>query len=380
MRRRRRTSWAEKSAALGVITTAVLIMAFILIPTSFWRQPTTDQHYAGFDPNLIYSDARGKGTSTGVIEMTADALRLRSVPGSDPTVQLVTTPLSFNVSMRLQIVDIQGNATPFRICLWNSVTQYRACVSLGPSPANTVVLETSSPMATISDSVLGNYVPGQQYQFDANLDKRSNVFAGRLTSDDLPPFSGNMLRLGGGRNSPQLYGDVASDPVTVKPGGSYTFGGVVRALAGLDTYKLNVVWLDKRKAFLGVSNDWQPVARLSGWTKVQFAGLAPPKAAFAELHLAAGDATQVLFAQLFLRDLAGTNSLTNPDFTQSSTSWRFPDDSQRTLDILSRPTKRYRSWFVYRMCRPYLHTSETTWSFRLLLKAAIARPSSGTTP
>ena len=222
------------------------------------------------------------------------------------------------------------------------MTYYQTCVVFGPSPANKIIVRTGSQASTTTESVLGNYLPGELYRLDLSLDKEHGVFAGELTGGEPAPFSGPMLLLNGGRSSSAAYGDVLSTPIAVKPGQTYAFGGYVRVLDGADTYKLNVFWLDKQKRPLSFTNDWSKVDNLSGWTRLHFTGQAPTSAAYAVLHLASGDATQILFAQPFLSaELGGSNLVVNPDFSNQASGWQVADQPKRPLETLLPTTQ---SW------------------------------------
>jgi len=129
----------------------------------------------------------------------------------------------------------------------------------------------------------------------------------------------------------------------VKAGSLYTFGGYVRALSGEDGYKINVFWLDAQMKLVGVSNDWRSTDTLSGWTSTEFNALAPPRASYAAIHLAAGDSTQILVGHVFFQAAQSeTNLVRDPDFTTEPGGWSVDSEPKRVLDIVKPSNVNYR--------------------------------------
>ena len=315
----------------AAVLAALAMLALMLAPASVWHSPENDAVYWGFDRNLIYADERGYALADGDIDISPESLQFTALPNSRPTVHLATTPFELlQAAMDVRVLESEPGGTPLRIGIWSPRAGSGYLLEFGPPPDHLITAEAvvdgtaaSSLVGgdVVKSEILGHYSPGQLYHLEIGLDKQEGTISSRLSSLEAPPSGGSMLTLAGGPSDPE-YGDVVSQLVPVQGGKDYSFGGLVKLVAGLDSYKIAIQWRDRRQAPLGFANNWRTVRGLDGWTQRDFTATAPPGAAFARMYLGSGNATQLFFADLFLRETtSSTNLLPNGDFSQGNAGW-----------------------------------------------------------
>ena len=324
---------------------ALSMLALTLVPAEVWHSPTNDAVYQGFDPNLIFVSKKGNAPSEGIVQISPQSLKFIALPGSQPTVHFVTTPLSFRAVMSVRILE-SGEATkPFSIGIWSARIGSGYILNFGPSPSNLVTAQTVVQGTTaqtlvggdiIKHETLGRYSQGQLYHLEIALDKNAGVIQSFLVGREAPPNGGAMVRLVGGPADP-TYGEVISKPVPVEAGKKYRFGGLVKLVAGADAYKIVVQWLDTEQKSLGFANDWRSTQELEAWTEREFAAVAPSKAAFARMLLGSGNGTQLFFARLFFLEAGNLdrNLLPNGDFQKGVEGWEVAGKPSSVPEILS---------------------------------------------
>jgi hypothetical protein len=328
----------------AAVLVALAMLALMLVPASLWHSPENDVVYRGFDRNLIYADERGYALVDGDIDISPESLEFTALPNSRPTVHLATTPFELlQVAMDVRVLESEPGGAPFRIGIWSPRANSGYLLEFGPPPdhlitAEAVVNGTAASSLVggdvVKSEILGHYSPGQLYHLEMGLDKEEGTISSRLSSLEAPPSGGSMLTLGGGPSDPE-YGDVVSQLVPVQGGKEYSFGGLVKLVAGLDSYKIAIQWRDKRQAALGFANNWRTVQGLDGWTQREFTATAPPGAAFARMFLGSGNGTQLFFADLFLRETtSSTNLLPNGDFRGGDAGWTVEGHPSSALGII----------------------------------------------
>ena len=315
----------------AAVVVALLMMALMLVPASVWHSPKNDAVYRGFDPNLVYADERGYALADGDVDISRESVRFTALPNSRPTIHLATSPFELlQAAMDVRILESEEGGTPLRIGIWSPRAGSGYSLEFGPPPdrlitAQTVVNGTSASSLVggdvIKSEALGHYTAGQLYHLEIGLDKQAGIISSRLTSLDAPPNGGSMLRLAGGPND-SAYRDVVSQLVPVEGGKEYSFGGLVRLVSGVDSYKIGIQWRDSSQNPLGFANNWRTVRGLRGWTEREFTARAPAGAAFARMYLGSGNGTQLFFAGLFLEEMNSSgNLLQNGDFRQGGEGW-----------------------------------------------------------
>ncbi|MGH2405163.1 MAG: hypothetical protein ACRDGN_11960 [bacterium] len=338
--------WAatmKRVLAWAVPLTALAMLALMLVPAETWRQPADDAVYYGFDPNLMYVNTRGGAPSEGVVSVLPQSLELTALPDSRPTVHLVTSPLNFRAAMNVRVLEAGAATIPLRIDLWSPRNGSGYMVEFGPPPDHLVTAHTVANGAAgqtltggdvLKSEILGSYAPGRLYHLEIVLDKRAGVVYSVLSGREAPPNSGAVMRLVGGPADP-AYREILSRPVPVRAGKGYTFGGFVKRVSGVDAYKIAVQWLDQDQNSLGFANDWRSARELEEWTAREFASVAPRGAAFARMLLGSGNGTQVLYADLFLREAGtpGRNLLSNGDLRRGAEGWQYGREPSRTPEI-----------------------------------------------
>lgn len=332
--------WPLRLISLGVIAAALATILLVAVPWHAWHHPAVDARYVGLDTNLMYVDPRGEGSAPGLVRTAADSATLIALPSSQPSIQLVTTPLAFSFDFDVRVVNVQGAIEPVRICVGNQVTATAYCLIFGPPPERAIYVEKNGQNRTLLVNKVGNYLEGVTYHLQvarANVIKQVGVL---LRGDDQGPISGNSLLLQGGRTRP-TYGDVVSDYMPVRAGATYVYTAMVKPLTGYDAFKLNVSWFDGKKKYLGFANDWQSTQKLTGWTAEGFKAVAPKGARLAQVHLASGDYTQTLFAAVSMREESqpSVELLKNGAFTNGRAGWLVLDKPNTSLEIIQpRPT------------------------------------------
>ena len=323
---------------------AVLMLAIMLVPGEVWSEPEIDARYDSFDPNLVYVSEQGTGSVPGTVSVTADALAITAVPGSQPTVHLLTTRFDrFRAEMNLRILGAGAGSEPLRIGIWSPRSRTGYFLDFSPRPAGAIrarlVEDGTARKSLVGGEVadtedVGFYALGQEFHLDLLVDKAAGNITGQLTAVDNLGFDGIMLVLLGGPSSPE-YADVISDLIPVDGGTAYRFGGLPQATASSGGYKISLQWLDKDKNHLGFEGAWQRARDLVGNTPVEAVARAPAEAAFARVLLGSTDGSVMMFGNLFMTDpTTGTNLLKNPEFEDGLAGWKHGTQPVSDLQLL----------------------------------------------
>jgi len=305
-----------------VFVLAAAMLLVVAIPGHIWNRGANNAVYSGFDSNLVYVNQNNPETP-GIVLVSRDKIRMTSIPGSQPAVHLLTSPSDFEVALDVQVQENAGGGAPLRIQIWNPRKESAFSVIFGPPPEDAVTTETRFQGTVKASQVLGTYSPGSSYHLQIKLDHESGNLAARIVETDRATPTHFAALLVGGPSEPG-YRELNSEYAPVSPNRAYSFGGSIRLISGRDNYKVLVDWFDRNKKRLGYSGGWVPVAELNGWTKKVIDGVAPSRAAFAQVVLGAGNGrTQLLMTDLFLRPSGSqTNLIPNGDFTLGSVGWK----------------------------------------------------------
>ncbi len=322
---------------LGVPLVAVVLLAFVLIPAEVWDAPKNDVVYRGFDPHLIYVKETGSASAAGQVETSSGEISITALESSRPTVHLFTTPFDkVKASTDVHILKNGVGSRPLRLGIWSPRDGAGFFLDFESAPQNRIVARAidggvggSSLLGgnTVAEDELGSYSLDQLLSVGFSLDKDAGVASFHVTGKEQPPSGHPMLRLEGGPANP-AYHDIVSDRVPVEPGREYTFGGSLNPVGGHDAYKIGLQWLNQNGESLFFEDDWLGIRDLGGggWTERQSFATAPSGAAFARMYLGSGNATRILFSDLFLRPAAAdeaVNGLTNGDLLAGDQGWQF---------------------------------------------------------
>ena len=181
-----------------VIAGAIAVV--MILPADSWREPATDVEYIGFDPNLVYASEAGRASSRGLVEVLPDTLRLTSLPGSELTVHLLTSPLSFTAAMNLRVSPMQSPDGPFSIGIWNpgpgALPATGHFLEFGAGPGYLVTAKTVADGVggvrlkeghVVKDRALGRYSPGQLLHIRYELDRQNGRITTYTGSDEESP-------------------------------------------------------------------------------------------------------------------------------------------------------------------------------------------------
>jgi len=339
---------AQKVWFWAVLPVAIAMLGLMLVPAEFWRPPKDDGIFKGFDRGLIYVDEKGAAPSRGVVEFSPASITLTTLPNSEPTIHLITTPLGrFVANMSVRILQAQGDTIPLRVGIWTPRGEHGVFVVFGTD--RSISVQSSAWDQPIKTQTLGPYLPGRLYLLDMSLDKAAGVIHTRVRGVfEGSPSSGRSLRIVG-RTSPQWFSHIYSKPVPVDPGRAYTFGGRVKLLKGPGLYGFVVEWLTREGVRLDKSEQWHDVQELRGWTAKEFRARAPADAAFALLEIAVTPGADALYTDLFLKREGGngSNLLPNGDFRDRAIGWRRGSAEQAPLDLLDSADVEYESFIRY---------------------------------
>src|ERR1700693_3459902 len=162
------------------VVLALMIVSLILIPASTWRHPSVDATYVGFDPNLIYVSTSGPAQARGVVDVTNDEIAMTTFPQSHPTIDLVTTPLSFVATFDVDVVADPPSSTPLRVGIWSPSSRAGYFLTFDRDAGNLVRTEAivggSSSQDLVGGAVtasktMGQFTTGQTYQVTINFDR-----------------------------------------------------------------------------------------------------------------------------------------------------------------------------------------------------------------
>jgi hypothetical protein len=197
------SSTSSMVLSAAVVAVAVMMIALILVPARLWHHPVNDAVYRGFDPNLIYVDPRGSGSSNGLVDTSPETLRLTAVPRSEPTVDLVTSPLSFGAAMTMRIEPGSGGSST-NVGIWSPITGSGYYLNFGSSPANSVSADVigggvgASTLIgghVLTETVLGTYQPGRPYHLAISLDRKRSVILTSIVALDATRVPGAVFPL-----------------------------------------------------------------------------------------------------------------------------------------------------------------------------------------
>ena len=317
----------------------------MIIPAQTWHQPAVDAVYTGFDPNLIYVNETGYGTSKGIVNVSPDYLRITTLPSSQPTIHLITSPLSFNATMDIDFLQNAAGTLPLQLGIWSPRDSSGFFLDFGPPPwnfitARTLILGSTGIYLigglTLQNETLGQYFLNQLYHVEMSVDKIAGTIQSRLSTSEGSPFGTPMLSLVGGP-SRSGYSDIFSEVVPVTGGLNYTFGGWVKAQPGSTAYKIAIQWLYKNGTHLGFAGNWSDSNQILGWTRNEVNVTAPQNAAFANLLLGSADGSTTFFANLFIQDSLKPpdDLLHNGNFTQGTTGWQLSGQSTPYVRLLN---------------------------------------------
>lgn len=326
----------------AVTLVALLMLALMIIPAEFWRRPGIDAIYRGFDPSLVYVDDKGEGSGPGVVEIFPTAVRLTALPHSKPRIHLVTTPLrNFSAQMRVRILDDQRDSMPFRVGIWTPRNDHGLFVVF---KQRAVAVQTKAWGGVIRTRTLGAYSPGQLYGLELSLNKDAGNLRGRVFGPvDSSPSGGRALRVAG-QLFPRWVSHIYSVPIPVGEGQQYTFGGAVKSLGGSGLHGFVLEWWDSNRRRLSKSEEWDTLGELAVWETREFNAKAPSGARFAVFEIAAAPGSDLLFADLFIRnrEQPRENLLINADFGEGAKYWRRGSTEQIPLELLDYSPVDYR--------------------------------------
>jgi hypothetical protein len=152
------------------------ILLLVLLPTKTWITPETGFTLSGFDPNLIYIDEKGNAENPGIVEVKSDSLNLTALAGSQPTVHLITSPLSYIAEFDAEIVNTQGSAHPLQVKLWTPRTDSGFHVWFPSSPQGWITSGVVINGALKnSEKRMMPYTPHETYHFKIEVTKGSRI-------------------------------------------------------------------------------------------------------------------------------------------------------------------------------------------------------------
>ena len=336
--------WALGATALtwAVPAVAVLMVITVLIPAKVWHQPVNDAVFEGFDAKLIHVSETGNGDSPGIVQVSQDSLTLTTLPNSQPTVHLATTPMSFKASMDVRIMGNGKGTTPLRVGLWDPRSRGGHFLNFGPAPQNLVTAETVVNGRAgntliggdvIKSDTLGRYSLGQSFHLEIERDRKGSNVISRLSSSERPPSGGPMLKVLADTDALQ---DILSNPISVQGGTEYSFGGQAKLFRGEGLFAIGVLWWDQAGKRLPFANYWKSTAELTGWTEIRLTETSPAEATTGRVFVGAAEQAHLLFADISMMDTArpDRNLLLNGDFESGLEGWRNVSAPQTEMEVI----------------------------------------------
>lgn len=193
----------------GAIFLSLAIVGLVATPVSVWNHGTIDDRYSGFDRNLIFMSPAGPAKVAGTVDVNTTNLSITAVPGSHPTVHLITTPLSFSARFDVQIVSESAGSSPLRVGFWSPETRAGQFLIFDGN-TNSSIRETTIVQGTVAqdlvggtttdDVVLGHYSVGQLYRVTLTVNRRDQTIVTRVESSELQATS--MVT---GRAAPEVF-------------------------------------------------------------------------------------------------------------------------------------------------------------------------------
>jgi len=315
---------------------ALMMLMVTLIPADVWHHPVNDAVYSGFDPNLIYTSNIRDPSSNANINVSKDSLELTAVTNSEPTADLVTSPMSFVADMSVKVLESETDTTPLELSIWTPYGNDGMSIIFGSLPSNQIIAQTLVNGSVSRTETLGAYLPGSQYTVEMISDQQGKTVSAKISGNDSTPSGDPFVRLTG-LSTPEYQSQIFNDtPVAVEPGVEYSFGGTVRLVDGLAPAGFILEWLDKDGNRIDLNGEWNDINDPNGWTKVEYTAVAPPQAAFVRYYFGASPGVTIDFATLFLYETTNpqSNLLTNGDFVQGNEHWLRGSGTTDPLNVI----------------------------------------------
>jgi Gpi18-like mannosyltransferase len=327
---RQRPPLGRRLLTVSVVVLALMILGLVFTPAHFWRHPVNDGVYQGFDPNLLYSSLSGNGSTNGQIAISSSSLQLTALPASEPTVHLITSPLSFNASTDVRVIQADSQGASLSVGIWSPSGGSGYFLVFGSAPTYSVsqqFVHAGSGSITLVGGVvksqtLGTYIPGQRYHVSISLDKEAKTITTAVSQVGAIPFPGQVVSMGSLTGAGQI---INSPSVPVVAGKAYMVGGWSDYIAGTQASSIGISWADKKGNPIAttVPNWWINPTGSTAWIKRSLAAVAPVGAATASVFVGAGPSSAYLFGDVFLEDsmAPNVNMLPNGGFAQSAQGW-----------------------------------------------------------
>jgi hypothetical protein len=315
---------------------ASIMLITMIAPAEFWNQPNTDHVYRDFDPNLIYTSIARDKSTTGNILITKSSLEITSVTGSESTVHLVTSPLSFTANMSVNVLESSEDSQPLELSIWTPDSNSGVYIDFGPPPNNHIVVRTKVNGLSKNETIIDSYYPGSKYNIELKRDIKGQTIAARISEQDPSPSGNGICRLDWA-TMPQHDSQIVSrSPMPVQADKNYIFGGTVRFLNGSNTFGFALEWLDRNNNRIRLDDRWQVPDKNHLWAKKEFSVIAPPSASFVNYYFAVAPGVTVDFSDLFLFSGNNTkvNLLPNGNFLQGSSEWRLGNGEPAQITVI----------------------------------------------
>ncbi len=304
--------------ALPVLAAAMLLTIFL--PAELWRSPEVDGSYQGFDPVLMYMDPAGNGDASGSIDITEGSLALSALPGSEPTVHLATSPLSYTSSFVAVISKADPGSMPLSVSAWAPYANLSFSIVFESEPSRRVLLQRTRQGQVIDTEPLGIYQLDQEYMIRAEVDRATETIRFAVNTPTEPGFQGQALLVEAG--SIPFGSHVISDVIAVSGSERYTLKASTRSLQS-GPVGVSIEWLDFRGERIGISDSWENRQAETKWSGIELTAKAPPNATAVRVEVATDGGSSALFSDVSLSSTASDeNLIVNGDFSSGTTGWR----------------------------------------------------------
>lgn len=343
-----------KTAARFVpVVLAIMILGLVLIPARVWHHPAIDATYRGFDSNLVFSSASGPAIRRGLIDIAPTSITIQALPGSHPTIHMLTTPLAFSADFDAVVNAADPRTVPLRVGIWSPATGAGYFLVFDAAAGNEIREETivgGTPGVDLvggtvsANTLIGQFEPGELYHVTLELDRVHRTITTHLFNRGAPPAGAHVVRVG---NALGAVSEVDGSPIAVTPGHSYSFGGWVDPVAATSTYAIGILWFDQAGKRLPIDTDhfWRQPGDHVGWMRQTSDVIAPPGAAAARIFLGAGPASSYLFGGLFFTEslTPGVNLLPNGSFDLGMSGWRSVQGGSLTAAVVEQKSIDFHS-------------------------------------
>ncbi len=306
-------------ARIGLAIVASAMVLTVLIPAELWRGPMYDATHTEFDPVLMASDEEGQGVARGSIEFAPESLLLSALPGSNPNVHLLTTPLSYEAVFNVRVIEAESGAVPLIVSMWAPFENAKWQVEFSDTPEKEIKLRRVERGVVTQSEVIGTYEIGVSYSVSIVVDRDLGAASLVLRSDDDAVEGYGLAVKSYGVNFDSHL--ITDQTFPVAEGETYTMTSSVQQLRS-GPVGMSIEWIDADGNRIDISESWLNRQANPEWFDLVVTDTAPADAASARLEIATSSGSAATFTGVAFSRSGGNNVVPAGSMAPESALWR----------------------------------------------------------